>query len=94
MSNDITELRGHLFDTLRGLKDKSIDIEHAKAICEVAKNITETAKVEVDFLRVTEAEGTGFIPAPGATKTITGPNGDTTTVRTFPGLTVTQHRAK
>lgn len=94
MSNDITELRGHLFDTLRGLKDKSVDIEQAKAICEVAKNITETAKVEVDFIRLTEAEGTGFIPAPGATRVTTGPNGDTTTVRTFPGLSITTHKAK
>lgn len=59
--NDITELRSHLFDTLKGLKDKSIDIETAKAISEVAKQITDSAKVEVDYARVTGAEITGFI---------------------------------
>ena len=94
MSNDITELRGHLFDTLRGLKNKSIDIEQAKAICEVASKITDTAKVEVDFLRVTESESTGFIPASGETRTSISHKGDVTTVKAFPGLTVTTHKAK
>lgn len=95
MKNDIVELREHLFDTLRGLKNKTVELDQARAICEVAKNITETAKVECDFLRVTEGyEGTGFVPADGATKTIKAPNGDITTTKVFPGMTLTQHKTK
>lgn len=54
--NDITELRSILFDTLRGLKDKSIDIDHAKAINDTAQVIVNSAKVEVDYAKNT---GTG-----------------------------------
>lgn len=59
--NDITALRGHLFDTLRGLKDGSIEIDKAKAVSQIADTIIDTAKVEVDYMRVTGATGTGFI---------------------------------
>lgn len=62
--NDINELRTHLFDTLRGLrsKDDPMDIDRAKSVSEVAKTLIESAKVEVDYLRVTgESKGTGFI---------------------------------
>lgn len=96
MSNDINELREHLFDTLRGLKNKSIDLDQAKAICEVAKNITETAKVEIDFMRVAEVESTGFLGAAGTTRKITSKDGkgNSTTVQQFPGFAVTTHKAK
>ncbi|WP_018935689.1 MULTISPECIES: hypothetical protein [unclassified Thioalkalivibrio] len=64
MSTDkIDDLRTHLFDTLRDLRAGNMDIDKAKTICEVSKQITETAKVEVDYLRATEqTQGTGFIP--------------------------------
>lgn len=64
MSNTIDELRTHLFDTLSGLKDKEkpMDIERAKAVCEVAGKIIDTAKVEVSYLNVVGGRGTGFIP--------------------------------
>lgn len=62
MSNDITELRNHLFDTLRGVKDGSVDIDRARAVNEVATVIIQTAKVEVDYVRATGAEpATSFI---------------------------------
>ena len=64
MSNDIDSLRTHLFETLAGLRDGSLSVEQAKAISDVSQTIINTAKVEVDYLRVTEQpEGTGFIPA-------------------------------
>lgn len=64
MKNNIVDLRNHLFETLEALKDpeKPMDIDRAKAIVEVSKAITETAKVEVDFLRVAGGTGSGFIP--------------------------------
>lgn len=64
-TNDITAVRGVLFDTLRALgdKDKPMDIDRAKAINEVAQTIINSAKVEVDALRVIGGTGSGFIPA-------------------------------
>lgn len=64
-TNDITTVRTALFDTLRGLgnKNEPMDIERAKAINEVAQTIINSAKVEVDALRVIGGTGSGFIPA-------------------------------
>lgn len=62
-TNNIEDLREHLFDTLKGLKDKSMDVDRAKAICEVSKQIIDTAKVEVGYLNVAGGKGSGFIPA-------------------------------
>lgn len=64
-TNDISAVRTALFDTLRGLGDKEnpMDIDRAKAINEVAQTIINSAKVEVDALRVIGGTGTGFIPA-------------------------------
>lgn len=63
--NKITDLRDHLFETLEALKDeeKPMDIARAKAVADVAKQIIESAKVEVAHLKITGAlSGTGFIP--------------------------------
>lgn len=63
--NDITTVRTALFDTLRGLsaKDNPMDIDRAKAINEVAQTIINSAKVEIDALKVIGGTGSGFIPA-------------------------------
>lgn len=71
MANDITELRDHLFDTLKGLKDKSIDLDQAKAIADISQVIINSAKVEVEHLKITGGTGTSFIKD----KTVTGKNG-------------------
>lgn len=63
--NKISDLRDHLFETLEALKDeeKPMEIARAKAIAEVAGVVIESAKVEVDFLRVTGGlKSTGFLP--------------------------------
>ncbi len=63
--NDVTALRTTLFDTLRALGDKEnpMDIDRAKAINEVAQTIINSAKVEVDALKIIGGTGSGFIPA-------------------------------
>jgi N-acetylglutamate synthase/N-acetylornithine aminotransferase len=64
--NKIEDLRNHLFEVLEQLKDKEqpLEIDRARAISDVAKKIIDSAKVEVDFLRVTgQMTGSGFIPA-------------------------------
>lgn len=82
--NTITALRGHLFDTMRALKDKEqpMDIERAKAIADVAQTIINSAKVEVEHMKVAGGNGSGFIP-----------DGDTLIAKK-PGLTVTRHTLK
>lgn len=98
--NDITELRSHLFDALRGLKDKDapMDIDRARAVSEVAKTLIESAKVECDYLRITgETQGTGFISAEstGNPLTIVDKNkGTQTIVQILDGARVTRHVAR
>ena len=68
MSKTLEDLRTHLFKTLEGLQDKAnpMDIDRAKAVSDVAQTIINTAKVEIDHMRVTcSASGTAFIPVPG-----------------------------
>lgn len=67
---DINTLRNHLFSTLNALQDKEnpMDIERARAISDVAQTIVNSAKVEVDYMKLTGSnQGSGFIPS--------GPNG-------------------
>lgn len=79
-ANDLTELRGHLFDTLRALKAKTIDMEDAKAINDTAQTIINSAKIEVDYLKATgKAEGSSiFESLPAPTALPKGVNGVTT----------------
>ncbi len=64
MKTGIADLREHLFATLESLRDddKPMDIARAKAIADVAQTIINSAKVEVDYINATGAEGSGFIP--------------------------------
>ena len=63
--NKIGDLRDHLFETLEALKDKDepMDIARAKAVADVARVIVDSAKMEVDFLKVTGGvRSTDFLP--------------------------------
>lgn len=65
--SDINELREHLFATLRALRDKEspMDVDRARVISQVAATVIDSARVEVEHMRVTgEHQGTGFLPAP------------------------------
>ena len=82
MANTIADLRKHLFETIEALKDekKPMEIDRAKTIADVAQTIINSAKVEVDFMRMRgdDSKGTGFIPeekqieAPGAPRLVRG----------------------
>lgn len=99
---NITDLRRIMFDTLEALKskDKPLDIERALAIKEVAQVIVNSAKVEIDFLKVSGGTGSGFIaghpvsnPAlPGTDYTERTGNGTKTVTHLPSGATVTRHR--
>lgn len=65
--SDIKELREHLFATLRALRDKEapMDVDRARVISQVAATVIDSARVEVEHMRVTgEHQGTGFLPTP------------------------------
>lgn len=62
---NIVDLRENLFATLAELRDKEnpMDIGRARAISELSGRIIDTARVEVEHMKVTNAKlGSGFIP--------------------------------
>lgn len=79
MSENISTLRAALFATLQGVKDGSLDLDKARAVNEVAKTIVETAKVEVDYLRVTGGGESEFIDSGVGANNL--PNGITAITR-------------
>lgn len=65
MSNTIADLRKHLFDAIAAVKDGKMDTEQAKTISELSQVVINSAKVEVDFMKMRGGDGlkgTGFIP--------------------------------
>jgi hypothetical protein len=63
--NEITieQVREELFATLRDLRreEKPMELDRAKQIANVAGKLIDSAKVEVEFMRVTGGMGSGFI---------------------------------
>lgn len=59
--NTIKDLRDHLFETLEALKDRDepMELDRAKAICEVSQTIINSAKVEVDLVKTVYAAAPG-----------------------------------
>ena len=100
MSNDntITDLRDIMFKTLRGIQDGTVDVDKAKAINDTAQTIINSAKVEVDFMKVTghANAATGFIGGDNKMKEITNtPTGTKVTERDpETGITSTVHRMR
>lgn len=79
--NNIDTLREHLFATMAGLKDKSMDLETAKTMAEVGQVLINSAKVEVDFVRANGGGQSEFFSGadtkqitqtPTGTKTVDG----------------------
>jgi hypothetical protein len=78
----IQDLRELLFDTIQGVKNGSVDIDKAKVIGDLSQVMVNTAKVEVDFIRATDGEQSGFLSAPEAESLPAGITG------------ITQHRLR
>jgi hypothetical protein len=51
MKNNIDELRGVLFDTLRDLRSGKIEVDRAKAVNETAQVLINSLKAEADLHR-------------------------------------------
>lgn len=64
MKPTIEELRDELFSTLKELrsKDAPMDLDRAKVVAAVGQTIIDSARVEVEFIRVAGGQGTGFVP--------------------------------
>ena len=60
--NKIEDLRDHLFEIIEMLKEDDMQLDKAKAIADIAQVIVNSAKVEVDFIKVVHGNGSGFIP--------------------------------
>lgn len=74
MKNDLDELQGILFDTLRDLRKsgaEAMDLDRAQTIASVAQVAVEAAKTEVAFMKTTGAATGGkffpSLPAPAGT---------------------------
>jgi hypothetical protein len=62
MSTDnLDTLRLMMFETMRGVKDGTLDVDRARGINEIAKTLVDTARVEVDFVRATDGSHSEFI---------------------------------
>lgn len=87
--NNIVAMRGILFETLRALRDKDnpMDIERARMISDVSQTIINSAKAEVDAIKILGGPGSGFIPSVGVASLPATPAKETK-----PGLI--QHRMK
>ena len=60
--NKIEDLRDHLFEIIEMLKEGDMELDKAKAIADIAQVIVNSAKVEVDFIKIVHGNGSGFIP--------------------------------
>ena len=57
----ISDLRAALFDALQGVKNGTLDLEKARAVNEIGKTLIDSAKVEVEYLRVSGGGESAFI---------------------------------
>lgn len=93
MRETIADLRASLFAAMRGLTDKDnpIEIERARAVSDIAQTIINTAKVEIEHLKITGGKGCAFIQE--APKPTDLPDG-THVIDQKPGVTITRHKLK
>lgn len=63
MNVTINDLRAELLGTLKDLRNREQPMEpdRARAIAQVAGVLVDTARVEVDFLRATNKDGSDFM---------------------------------
>jgi hypothetical protein len=87
----ITQMRAHLMDALAALKDRDHPMEpdRARAMAQVAGVLVDSAKVEVEFLKVTGQEHSAFLGGPQASHhTLPAPNTTPQAHNPFPSASV------
>lgn len=104
-ANETNEaLRRELFAALKGVQDKDapMDLAKARAVCEISGQIIASARVDIEFARVTGRKTNGgFFPAEAQTSAALPASvslSDTASGRkemtTVPGGMVTVHRMR
>ena len=75
----ITAMREHLMATLASLRDREnpMDVDRARAVAQVAGVLVESAKVEVEYIRVTGGEQSHFLETVKDDQVAMLPNGIT-----------------
>ena len=89
-TNNISTVRQALLDTITDLRraDNPMEIDRARAISEVAQTVINSAKVEVEYLKVTGQFNAPFLDKPTEPPAIT-----TTEGQLPPGIkSITRHR--
>jgi hypothetical protein len=61
MSKKLDDLRETLFATLQAVRDGTLELDRARQVNEIAKTLIDSAKVEVDYLRVSGGGESAFI---------------------------------
>lgn len=63
MKNTLDDLRNHLFEVIEALKDpdEPMDIAQALAVGKVADRLIAAAKLEVEALKIVDAEPSDFL---------------------------------
>lgn len=86
----ITDLRRHLFAALNGLtnKDAPMEIDRARAVADIAQTIINSAKVEIEHMKVSGGSGSRFL---GSEEPPALPDG---VVYQAPGVTVRQNKLR
>lgn len=65
-NNTLNDVRSEMMATLRALRDREnpMDLDRAKTMATIANVLVDTAKVEVDYLKVTGQNFSGFLNEP------------------------------
>ncbi len=75
MSNTIDDLRTVLFDTIKRVREKRMSCEEARAINDLSQTVINTAKAEIEFLRLSDERRSGFFrPGSLLPESIPGPS--------------------
>lgn len=64
MSKTLDDLRERLFAAIDGVRDGSVTVDKARAINDLGQAIINSAKVEVDYLRVSAEKKSRFLARP------------------------------
>ena len=57
----IDDLRAVLFETIAAVRDGSMPLDRAKTISDLSQVMVNSAKVEVEFVKATSSDGSGFM---------------------------------
>lgn len=93
MGKTIDDLREMIFETMRAVKDGSMDIERAKAVGDLGQVVINSAKVEVQYLTSAQGSPSQFLEPP-VSRSADVPGLPDATEGTLMGMVTRRHRIK